>query len=105
MKSLGSYDCIVIGGGPVGAAAARSAASKGARVLLVEKGGVPTYPDRCTGIVSPRLLEEADLDTGVVLRKIRGGIIHAPNSRCLRIEAADLAATAPTGPPPMTMQS
>jgi digeranylgeranylglycerophospholipid reductase len=92
MKSLGCYDCIVIGGGPVGAVAARSAARNGARVLLVEKGGTPTYPDRCTGIVSPRLLEEAGLDADVVLRRIRGGIIHAPNSRCLRIEAADTRA-------------
>jgi digeranylgeranylglycerophospholipid reductase len=92
MKSLGNYDCIVVGGGPVGAAAARSAARNGARVLLVEKGGVPTYPDRCTGIVSPRLLEEADLDQRVIVRKIRGGIIHAPNGRCLRIEAADTKA-------------
>ena len=92
MKSLGSYDCIVIGGGPVGAVAARSAAHNGARVLLVEKGGVPTYPDRCTGIVSPRLLKEADLDQRVIVRKIRGGIIHAPNNRCLRIEAADTRA-------------
>jgi geranylgeranyl reductase family protein len=92
MKSLGCYDCIVVGGGPVGAVAARSAARHGARVLLVEKGGTPTYPDRCTGIVSPRLLEEAGLDEGVVLRRIRGGIIHAPNSRCLRIEAADTRA-------------
>jgi len=92
MKSLGCYDCIVVGGGPVGAVAARSAASHGARVLLVEKGGTPTYPDRCTGIVSPRLLEEADLDQGVIVRRIRGGIIHAPNNRCLRIEAADTRA-------------
>jgi digeranylgeranylglycerophospholipid reductase len=92
MKSLGCYDCLVVGGGPIGAMAARSAASNGARVLLVEKGGTPTYPDRCTGIVSPRLLEEADLDEGVVLRRIRGGIIHAPNGRCLRIEAADTRA-------------
>jgi digeranylgeranylglycerophospholipid reductase len=92
MKSLGSYDCIVIGGGPVGAVAARSAAHHGVRVLLVEKGGVPTYPDRCTGIVSPRLLEEADLDQRVIVRKIRGGIIHGPNGRCLRIEAADTRA-------------
>jgi digeranylgeranylglycerophospholipid reductase len=92
MKSLGRYDCIVIGGGPVGAVAARSAARHGARVLLVEKGGAPTYPDRCTGIVSPRLLEEADLDQRVIVRRIRGGIIHAPNGRCLRIEAADTRA-------------
>jgi len=92
MKTLGTYDCIVVGGGPVGAVAARSAARYGARVLLVEKGGAPTYPDRCTGIVSPRCLEEAGLNHEVILREIRGGIIHAPNNRTVRIEAADTRA-------------
>ena len=79
--------------------AARSAAHwlkshlrQGAQVLLVEKGATPTYPDRCTGIVSPRCLQEADLDESVVLREIRGGIIHAPNGRSVRIEAADTRA-------------
>jgi len=106
MKTLGHYDCIVVGGGPVGAVAARSAAHwlnrrwpfgqshlrQGARVLLVEKGETPTYADRCTGIVSLRCLREAGLDNGVVLREIIGGIIHAPNGRSVRIEAADTRA-------------
>jgi digeranylgeranylglycerophospholipid reductase len=92
MKTLGHYDCIVVGGGPVGAVAARTAASYGGRVLLLEKGGAPTYPDRCTGVVSPRLLEEAGLNNEVILREIRGGIIHAPNNRTVRIEAAEARA-------------
>jgi digeranylgeranylglycerophospholipid reductase len=92
MKTLGHYDCCIVGGGPVGAVAARSAANQGARVLLVEKGETPTYPDRCTGIISPRCLQEAGVDDGVVLRKIRGGIIHAPNGRSVRIEVADTRA-------------
>jgi digeranylgeranylglycerophospholipid reductase len=92
MKFLGHYDCCVVGGGPVGAMAARSAAQRGAQVLLVEKGATPTYPDRCTGIVSPRCLKEAGLDEDVVLREIRGGVIHAPNNRSVHIEAADIRA-------------
>jgi digeranylgeranylglycerophospholipid reductase len=92
MKPLGKYDCCVVGAGPVGAMAARSAAQQGVQVLLVEKGEAPTYPDRCTGIVSPRCIEEAGLDEGVVLRKIMGGIIHAPNGRSVCIEAADTRA-------------
>jgi geranylgeranyl reductase family protein len=92
MKSLGSYDCCVVGGGPVGSVAARSAARQGIQVLLVEKGRAPTYPDRCTGIVSPRCLEEAGLDNEVILREIKGGIIHAPNGRTICIEAADTRA-------------
>lgn len=92
MKTIGHYDCCVVGGGPVGAVAAGSAARHGARVLLVEKGETPTYADRCTGIVSPRCLQEAGLDHGVVLREIRGGIIHAPNGHTVRIEAAETRA-------------
>lgn len=76
----------------MGAVAARTAALHGARVLLVEKGATPTYPDRCTGIISPRCIEEAGLDGGVVLREIKGGIIHAPNGRTVRIEATDARA-------------
>lgn len=91
-KTLGNYDCIIVGAGPVGAVAARYAAHRGARVLLVEKGETPTYPDRCTGIVSPRCLKEAEVDDSVVLREIRGGIIHAPNGRPLHIEAQDTRA-------------
>ena len=92
MKTIGHYDCCVVGGGPVGAVAAGSAARHGARVLLVEKGETPTYADRCTGIVSPRCLQEAGLDHGVVLREIRGGIIHAPNGHTVRVEAAETRA-------------
>jgi geranylgeranyl reductase family protein len=61
-------------------------------VLLVEKEKTPTYPDRCTGIVSPRCLEEVGLDNEVILREIKGGIIHAPNGRTVCIEAADTRA-------------
>jgi digeranylgeranylglycerophospholipid reductase len=92
MKTYGHYDCIVDGGGPVGAVAAKAAVRKGARVLLVEQGGAPTYPDRCTGIVSPRCLEEAGVTQEVVLREIRGGIIHAPDRRTAYIEAPDTRA-------------
>jgi geranylgeranyl reductase family protein len=43
----GSYDVVVVGTGPAGAAAARAAASSGATVLLVDKAEVPRY--KCCG--------------------------------------------------------
>ena len=92
MQQLGKYDSIIVGGGPVGAVAAQSAARHGAKVLLIEKGAQPTYPDRCTGIISPRCLEEAQLDASVILREIKGGTIYAPNGRSLQIEAKDTRA-------------
>jgi len=87
VKDLGIYDVIVVGGGPIGCVAARSAARRGAHVLLLEKAETPTYPDRCTGIISPRCLEQAEVGDDVVLRTITGGIVYAPNGRSLQVEA------------------
>lgn len=56
---------------------------------MIDKGDAPRYPDRCTGIVSPRCLQEAGVGAEVVLREVRGGLIHAPGGRCLHIEAGD----------------
>lgn len=50
-----SYDLIVIGGGPAGAAAAITGARRGARVLLVERGRYPRHKV-CGEFVSPESL-------------------------------------------------
>ncbi len=41
------YDVVVVGGGPAGAIAARTAASKGLKTLLVEKRSSIGDPVRC----------------------------------------------------------
>ena len=46
-----SYDVVVVGGGPAGASAARSAALLGARVLLLEREQVPRYKTCGGGLV------------------------------------------------------
>ena len=89
MGYWGQYDVVVVGAGPVGATVARKAAKGGARVLLVEKRRSPIYPERCAGIISPRCLKEAEIGEGTVLRKVRGGYIHAPDGRSLKIEASE----------------
>ena len=52
LSSIGSYDVVVLGGGPAGVCAAMEAAQNGARVLLAEAtgmlGGMATI-----GLVSP----------------------------------------------------
>src|SRR5690348_6454788 len=50
-----SYDLIVIGGGPAGAAAAITGARRGARVLLLERSRYPRHKV-CGEFVSPESL-------------------------------------------------
>jgi digeranylgeranylglycerophospholipid reductase len=56
MKS--AYDVLVIGGGPGGAWAAKTAAEKGLSVLMVEKRPAPGAPVRCAEGVGKELLHE-----------------------------------------------
>jgi digeranylgeranylglycerophospholipid reductase len=52
------YDIIVVGAGPAGSIAARSAAEKGVSVLLLEKDAEPGTPVRCGEAVNRKRLEE-----------------------------------------------
>jgi len=73
------YDVVVVGGGPIGAVAARIAAEAGARTLLVEKGDGSGEPARCAGLLSPRVLPTLGASDGSVIREIHGGVIHSPS--------------------------
>ncbi len=73
------YDVVVVGGGPAGAVAARAAAQRGARVLVVERS--PQRPPRCTGLVGSRLLDLLSIPSEFVLREIRALRVHAPGGR------------------------
>jgi flavin-dependent dehydrogenase len=50
------YDCVVVGGGPAGAAAAKRLVASGARVLMVEKEKMPRMKI-CSGILGTRAQE------------------------------------------------
>ena len=82
-----AYDVVVVGGGPVGAVAARHAAEVGARVLLIEQGECTGEPARCTGLVSPPTLDLLGVSTASLLREIRGGILHAPGGETIELRA------------------
>ncbi|MGD1899344.1 MAG: geranylgeranyl reductase family protein [Phormidesmis sp.] len=55
------YDCIIVGGGPGGSAAAYHLAKAGRAVLLLEKAALPRYKV-CTGAVSPGIADWFDFD-------------------------------------------
>ncbi len=89
---MSRYDVVVIGGGPIGALAARHAALTGARVLLVEQGDGMGAASDCTGLVSPRTVELFDAPPAAVLRRIKGGRLHLPGGGVLKLYAPDARA-------------
>ena len=55
------FDCIIVGGGPAGGAAAYHLAKAGRDVLLLEAAALPRYK-ACSGAVSPSVAEWFDFD-------------------------------------------
>ncbi len=86
--SVMEYDVVVIGGGPAGAVAARCAAAEGASVLLAEHREHLTSTSACTGLISPRTMTVLGASSASILRGIRGVAVHAPDGRCITLEAS-----------------
>jgi geranylgeranyl reductase family protein len=64
------FDCIVVGAGPAGAAAAYHLAKRGRSVLLLEKQALPRYKP-CAGGVSPAIAQWFDFDfSPAIARKV-----------------------------------
>jgi len=81
------YDVVVVGAGPSGADAARTAAGAGARVLVIERS--PRRPARCTGLVGARTVELLDLPARLVLREIRAVRVCAPSGGTVEFRARE----------------
>ena len=75
------FDLIVIGAGPAGACAARFAAQRGLKTLLLEKEQVPRNK-LCGGGVTPKVLTRLDfkLPTELVECEVRAARIHVGKS-------------------------
>jgi len=89
---MNDYDVLVVGGGPIGAAAARHAADAGARVLLAERRASFVGPSACTGLVSLRALPALAVSSRSILRRIRAVTAHAPNGHRLTLRSEEVKA-------------
>jgi len=86
MKSR--YDLLVIGGGPGGAIAARTAARKGLSVCMVEKRPAIGAPVRCAEGIGKEILREfVEPDERWISADIDGAKLVAPDGSSMRLES------------------
>ncbi len=71
------YDLIIIGGGPSGSAAGRTAGKKGLKTLLIEKEIFPRYKP-CGGALSEHAMSYLDFEIpkSIIEREIFGARVH-----------------------------
>jgi digeranylgeranylglycerophospholipid reductase len=87
MKS--KYDILVVGGGPAGAIAAKTAVEKGLSALIVEKRQAIGAPVRCAeGIGKEALLEFIEPDPRWISAEMTGAGIVAPDGFFMKLESA-----------------
>lgn len=90
MNLKNSYDVIVVGAGPAGSIAARTAAENGISVLLLEKDRDVGYPVRCGEAVSKKGIEEfIPSDEKWIASKISKFSFVAPNESEVTLEYSD----------------
>ena len=81
-----SYDCIVVGGGPVGCYTAQNIAENGFSISLYEEHPEIGSPVRCAGLVTKRVLDFCHPTiSNSVLIPIKGAHIHSPSGEVLTI--------------------
>jgi geranylgeranyl reductase family protein len=79
------FDVLVVGAGPAGSRVARDLALSGLDVGLLEEHREIGRPCHCSGLVSPRTLDLAQVGHDLVINEIRGAVIHTTDRAALRV--------------------
>ena len=73
------YDVLIIGAGPAGSIAAKTAAEKGLDVLLIEKRQEIGDPVRCAeGVSKLHLKKHVEIDKKWICADLKGSRIYCP---------------------------
>jgi digeranylgeranylglycerophospholipid reductase len=87
---MNKYDVVVVGAGPAGSAAAKTAAEYGLKVALLEEHRVIGVPVHCSGFISgttwPALSQEIlkTMDKNAIVREYEKRLIFAPSGKIIR---------------------
>ena len=73
------YDIVVIGAGPAGSSAARAAAQRGARVLLIDRRQRIGVPVQCAEFVSRWVFRHASFSSPCILQRVEKMVTHLPD--------------------------
>ncbi len=73
-----SYDIVVIGAGPAGSSAARAAAQRGAKVLLIDRRQRIGIPVQCAEFVSQWIFRHASFSSACILQGVEKMVTHLP---------------------------
>ncbi len=87
-------DIAVIGAGPAGSRTARDAARAGLRVRLIEEHRAVGVPSHCSGLISPRTLQESGLGDDAAIHRITGAFVHTQAGASVALGGAETKAVA-----------
>ena len=82
-----SYDLIVVGAGPAGSTAAREAAQRGLKVLLIDRRQRIGIPVQCAELVSQWIFRHVPFDSRAIVQSVEAMAVHLPDGTSFRMKS------------------